>query len=84
MQYDTSLGNEQITTTYLGKLTTLICITIQLIEFALYLWFFYHRYKNDNGNIAKLMRQEDVQQRNAKNAGTFVNRTAVTLFPSLI
>ena len=28
MRYDTSLGNEKVTTTYLGKLTTLTCITI--------------------------------------------------------
>ena len=74
MRYDTSLGKEQITTTYLGKLTTLTCITFQLIELALYLWFFYHRYKYDNGSIAKLMRQEDVKQRNAKNAGTFLGQ----------
>ena len=67
-------SNEKVTTTYLGKLTTLTCITIQLIEFALYLWFFYHRYKNDNGSIAKLMRQEDVKKRNAKNAGTFLGQ----------
>ena len=74
MRYDTSLGNEKVTTTYLGKLTTLTCITFQLIEFVLYLWFFYHRYKYDNGSIAKLMKQEDVQQRNAKNAGTFLGQ----------
>ena len=74
MRYDTSLGNEKITTTYLGKLTTLTCIAFQLIELALYLWFFYHRYKNDNGSITKFMKQEDVRQRNAKNAGTFLGQ----------
>ena len=74
MEYGYSRGDEPITTTYLGKLTTLSCITFQLIEFVLYLWFFYHRYKNDNGNIGKLIRQEDVQQRNAKNAGTFLGQ----------
>ena len=74
MQYHNSIGNEQITTTHLGKLTTLSCITLQLIEFALYLSFFLHRYKNDNGSIAKFMKQEDVRQRNAKNAGTFLGQ----------
>ena len=74
MDYDSSRGKEQVTTTYLAKLTTLSCITFQLIEFTIYLWFFYHRYKNDNGNITKVMKQEDVQKRNAKNAGTFLGQ----------
>lgn len=74
MNYDISRGYEQVTTTYLGKLTTLSCIAFQMIEFTIYLWFFYHRYRNDNGNIAMLMKQEDVQKRNAKNAGTFLGQ----------
>ena len=74
MEYGHSRGDEPITTTYLGNLANLICITFQLIEFAIYLWVFYFRYKKDNGNIAKLIRQEDVQQRNAKNAGTFLGQ----------
>ena len=45
-----------------------------MIEFTIYLWFFHHRYRNDSGNIAKLMKQEDVQKRNAKNAGTFLGQ----------
>ena len=74
IEYEINRGIELITTSYLSKIAVSVCIAIQMIEFSLYLWFFCHRYKNDNGNIAKLLLQEDVRKRNAKNASTFLGQ----------
>ena len=74
IEYDNSRDVDMVTTSHLAKCAATICIAIQLIEFCAYLSFFYLRYKNDNGNIAKIMKQEDVRKRNLKNAGTFLGQ----------
>ena len=63
-----------LTTTYLQTGSVIACILIQTIEFGIYIWFFYTRYKNDNGNIKKLLSEETIRKRNIKNVGTFLSQ----------
>ena len=74
IEYELSRGHEMLTTTYLQTGSILACILIQTIEFGIYIWFFYTRYKNDNGNIKKLLSEETIRKRNIKNVGTFLSQ----------
>ena len=65
----------EIWTTLPGeRITVGLCLVAQTIELAIYVWFFNMRYRNDNGSITKLMRQEDTHKRNLKNIGTFLGQ----------
>ena len=74
MEYSINRGAQMLTTTYLQLTSLALLIAIQTMEFSIYIWFFYNRYKDDNGNITKYLRQEDIRNRNLKNIGTFLGQ----------
>ena len=74
IDYGLSRGEEMLTTTTLQKSVTTTCIAMQTIEFFIYIWFFTHRYRNDNGNIKKLLTQDVIHERNTKNVITFLGQ----------
>ena len=51
-----------------------ILLAFQTSEFIIYVWFFNYRYKNDNGNVRKLLTEDVIRSRNMKNIGTFVGQ----------
>ena len=74
IDYDLSSGSEILTTTVLRKIALIIGIGVQLTELGIFIWFFYTRYKKDNGRIKKLLTQENIKDRNIKNVTTFVGQ----------
>ena len=74
MDYKMSTGANLLRTTYIRKVAIFIAVIAQMIEFSIYVWFFWYQHKMYNGKIAKLMKQEDVKERNAKNIGTFMGQ----------
>ena len=72
--YKLSIGDEIGTTLQGERITIGLCLVSQTIELVIYIWFFHMRYKNDNGSITGLMRQEDTHKRNLKNIGTFLGQ----------
>ena len=74
IDYDLSRGTEILTTTVLRKIALIVCMGIQVIELGIFIWFFYTRYKKDNGRIKKLLTQENIKDRNIKNVTTFVGQ----------
>ena len=74
IQYGHSIGQQSTNTEYGERAAILLCFLLQTMEFAIYVWFFCYRYRNDNGNIAKYLTQEDVRNRNLKNVGTFLGQ----------
>ena len=73
---DYGLASEyrMINTKNLQKGSIAVCISIQSIELIIYVWFFYTRYKNDNGNIKSLLGVEIIRDRNIKNVSTFLGQ----------
>ena len=51
-----------------------LCIAMQTFELLCYIYFFYYRYKNDNGNVAKLLTHDVTRDRNLKNVQTFIGQ----------
>ena len=74
IDYDLSRGSGILTTTVLRKIVIVICLDIQVIELSIFVWFFYTRYRKDNGRITKLLTQENIKDRNIKNVTTFVGQ----------
>ena len=74
IEYQLSRGSQILTTTVLRKISMIICIGIQAIELGIFIWFFYTRYKKDNGKIKRLLTQENIRDRNIKNVTTFVGQ----------
>ena len=74
MKYEIIRGIYLPDSTYLQKIATASALIAQVIEFSIYVWFFYYQYMNTNGNIAKYLRQDDVRNRNAKNVQTFIGQ----------
>ena len=74
IDYDLSRGKMLITTTYIQKTVVSIVLGMQCTEFIIYIWFFRLRYKNDNGNIKKLLTEDVIHARNMKNIGTFLGQ----------
>ena len=74
IEHDLSRGRQILTTTTLRKIILIVCIGIQAIELGIYIWFFYTRYKKDNGKIKQLLTQENIKDRNMKNITTFVGQ----------
>ena len=74
IDYNLSIGEEIQTIRQGEKITIGLCLVSQTIELGIYVWFFHMRYKNDNGSITTLMRQEDTHKRNLKNIGTFLGQ----------
>ena len=74
IDYALSSGDQTLNTNIIQKSIAIVCIIIQGIEFGIYIWFFYTRYKNDNGTIKRLLTQDSVRERNIKNIGTFLGQ----------
>ena len=74
IDYGLASGHQMITTTYLRKGAIALLIGIQLVELIIYIWFFYIRFKNDNGNIKRVLTVEAVRNRNIKNVSTFLSQ----------
>ena len=74
IEYDVSRGMEMMATTFFQSTVGGILIIMQTGEFVIYLWFFRHRYMNDNGNIRKVLTQDVIRQRNIKNVSTFLGQ----------
>ena len=74
IEYDLSRGMEMIVTTVFQSTAIGVGILMQTIELIIYVWFFWHRYKNDNGNIRKLLTEDVIRRRNIKNITTFLGQ----------
>ena len=74
IDYQLYQGEQLLTTAYLQMGVTAVCLAFQTAEFIIYAWFFYYRYQNDNGNMAKLLTEDVIRSRNVKNIGTFVGQ----------
>ena len=74
IDYGLASGKQMINTTYLRKGSLAFLVGIQTIELIIYIWFFYIRFKNDNGNIKKVLTVEAVRERNIKNVSTFLGQ----------
>jgi hypothetical protein len=74
IEYEMSNGDQMSVTKYKERVAIFLCIAAQTMEFCIYVWFFYRRYKNDNGNITKFLKQEDIRKRNSKNMITFLGQ----------
>ena len=72
IEYGLSQGQELITTTHLKATAILVCIGMQQLEFTICMWFFWIRYRNDNGNMKSILKQDVIRERNLKNMSTFV------------
>ena len=79
IDYNDSRGVQMLATTVYQTTAAAICLAFQAIEFTIYIWFFYYRYKQDNGNIANLLNQKVVRDRNVKNVTTFIGQMYVFL-----
>ena len=73
-EYERANGNKMSATKHTASAAIFLCIAAQTIEFCIYVWFFHRRYKNDNGNITKYLKQEDIRSRNSKNMITFLGQ----------
>ena len=74
IDYELSLGADILTATVLRKLINIVLISLQVIEFSIYVWFFHTRYKQDNGKMKQLLTQENIKNRNIQNVTTFVGQ----------
>ena len=75
IDYKISLGEKLLTSTHFQKLAIGILIAYQILEFAIYVWVFYIRYKNDNKTSLKKALSEDIiKARNVKNATNFLGQ----------
>lgn len=74
IDYRISLREPLLTTSYLQAIALAIVLAIQTMEFSIYVWFFRHRYKNDNVKMKKLLTHDVIRERNTKNIGTFLGQ----------
>ena len=74
IDYGLSREEPLITTTYIQTTILFIGIAMQTTELCIYIWFFRYRYKNDNGNIKKLLTEDVIRARNIKNVTTFLGQ----------
>ena len=74
IDYELSHGKMLITSTYIQKTVVSIVLGMQCTELAIYIWFFRLRYKNDNGNIKKVLTEDVIRARNMKNVGAFLGQ----------
>ena len=75
IDYDMSQSDEIFDENFaVDKLVFSVCIAFQTIEFIICVWIFCLRYQNDNGNIKKYLKQEDIRLRNLKNVTTFLGQ----------
>ena len=71
---ESSRGEPLFTSSYLRSTAVSLLLAVQAFEFSLYLWFFHHRYKNDNVAMKKILSHDVIQDRNIKNVSTFLGQ----------
>ena len=74
IEYELSRGYPLRVTSYLQTIAVSILLAIRCAEFSIYVWFFHHRYTNDNGNIKKVLTHDVIRARNIKNVVTFLGQ----------
>jgi hypothetical protein len=74
LDYRISQGEYLFTSKKFQKLILGILMAFQIAEFSIYLRFFYIRYKNDNGNIKKVLTEDVIRSRNVKNITNFLGQ----------
>ena len=74
IDYNLSKGSNMFFSSYFRLTSLACCVAIQTVEFSIYIWFFVHRYKSDNGNIRKLLTHDVLRERNMKNMQTFLGQ----------
>ena len=74
IEYDLSQGMDMLVTPLFQSTAIGLAIILQTIEFSIYIWFFWNKYKNDNGNIRKLLSEDVTRKRNLKNVSTFLGQ----------
>ena len=74
IEYGQSLEESTVTTTCFQAIAVGFCIVFQTFELSSYVYFFYFRYKHDNGNVAKLLTLDATRDRNLKNIQTFIGQ----------
>jgi hypothetical protein len=74
IEYKLSTGEHLLTTSYLQKIALGILMMFQTVELTIYIWFFYIRYKNDNGSIRKMLTEDVIRARNTKNVTNFLGQ----------
>ena len=74
IDYQTLQGNQLLPTTHFQMSALAACLVCQMVELAIYIWFFCYRYQHDNGNISKILTEDVIRSRNKKNIGTFLGQ----------
>ena len=74
IDYEVSRRYQLLETEYLQTIVVSILLTMQCTELGIYVWFFHHRYTNDNGSIKKVLTEDVIRARNIKNVGTFLGQ----------
>ena len=74
IEYELSRGLPMKTTSHLQIIAVGLCIAMQTFELLSYIYIFYYRYKNDNGNVARLLTHDVTRDRNLKNVQTFIGQ----------
>ena len=74
IDYMISKGEHLLTSTHFQKIALGILIAYQFSELLIYIWVFYIRFKNDNGNIKKALTEDVIKARNVKNATNFLGQ----------
>jgi hypothetical protein len=74
LNYRLSLGEYLFTSNNFRKLITAVLLAFQITELSIYIRFFYIRYKNDNGNMKKVLTEDVIRSRNEKNITNFLGQ----------
>ena len=75
IDYRRSTGEQLLTTSYLRQTAICVAIAFNLIEFSIYILFFYIRYTNDNKkSIKQLLTHDVIRERNIRNITTFLGQ----------
>ena len=74
IEYKLSRGEHLNITSYLQKTAVGIVMMFQTVEFTIYIWFFYIRYKNANGCMKTVLTEDVIRARNNKNVSNFLGQ----------
>ena len=71
IDYRIATGEKLLLTTFFQKISIMATLITQFSELSIYIYFSAWRYKQENGNIAKLLGPTITRRRNANNVITF-------------
>ena len=74
LDYRTSHGEMMTPTTIFQRIALLMTICFQVFEFTIYLYFFFWRYRHDNGSIVQMLDPRETRKRNKNNVVTFLGQ----------